>query len=117
MSKRILCVHEDDETCKTLTEPLARLGHEVTNTPSIARALYVAATQHFDLFIIDRFNLDRVGLDVCRKIRQMNPQTPILIYTGAARGVEPGDVDAVGAAYFFPKPNLKELVSHVKKLV
>lgn len=43
VSKRVLCMHEDDDTCKTLTEPLTRLGHEVTSTASVSSALYVAA--------------------------------------------------------------------------
>lgn len=116
VSKRVLCMHEDDDTCKTLTEPLTRLGYEVTSTTSVSTALYVAATQHFDLFVIDRLGLDRVGLDICKKLRQMNPQTPILVYAGPARGVDPGRADTDCATHFVPKPDIKGLVSLVMKL-
>lgn len=116
VSKRVLCMHEDDDTCKTLTEPLTRLGHEVTSTASVSSALYAAATQHFDLFVIDRVGFDRVGMDVCKKLRQMNPQTPILVYAGPARGVDSGRADTDCATQFVSKPDINGLVSHVMKL-
>lgn len=117
VNRRVLCVHEDAAACRTLTEPLERLGLQVTDTTSISRALYTAATQQFDLLIIDRDRLDRIGLDVCARLRQTHPEAPILFYASPTQDLTAAHATAAGATHFVAKPDLKALVSVVMGLV
>lgn len=117
VSKRILCVHEDDDACKKLVGQLAALGHEVTAVTSLAGALLAVATRRFDLIVMERMSLDRTGLDVCSKFRQMRPETPILVYSQPVRGFAPEQAGTAGATHFVTKPDLKTLFSHVMELV
>jgi CheY-like chemotaxis protein len=114
--KHILCVHEDDAGKMPIGQ-LTALGHEVTATNSLARALFTAATRRFDLIVMERGDLDRMGLDVCSKFRQMHPQTPIIFYSRPARDFAPEQLSQVGATYFVRKPDLKTLFSRVMEFV
>lgn len=116
-NRRVFCIYEDEATCQTLTEPLERLGARVTSTSSIGRAFYTAATQQFDLFIIDRSRLDRMGLDVCTKLRQSNPGTPILFFSTPTQDLTAAQAVKAGATQFVVKPDLKALVSLAMKFV
>lgn len=117
INKRILCVYEDDNACKELMEQLTALKHEVTAVNSLGSALFAAATQRFDLIIMERVGLDRMGLDVCSKFRRTHPETPIIVYSRPERGFAPEQAGEAGATCFVPKPDLKTLFSRVMELV
>jgi len=111
-NKHVLCLHEDDDTCTRLLEPLAQSGYDVTSTTILSTALYAAGTRNFDLFVVDRLRLDGMCLEICVKLRGMNPETPILVYAGPPRGVEPGQLMAAGATHVVAKPHMQELITH-----
>ena len=115
-NKHVLCVHEDEDTCQTLLEPLRREGYDVMTTTILSTALYAASTRGFDLFVVDRLRLDDMCLELSRKLRGMHPGTPIFIYAGAPRGVEAAEVLAAGATRVVAKPHIQELISYVLNL-
>lgn len=117
ISKRILYVYEDDEACKTLLGQLDALQHEVTTVTSLGGALFTAATQRFDLIIMDRVSLDRMSLDACSKFRQMRPETPILVYSRPVQGFAAQQVSEAGGTRFVQKPDVKTLFSQVMGFV
>ena len=116
-NKHVLCVNEDDDTCTLLLEPLAQAGYDVTTTTFLSTALYAAGTRNFDLFILDRLRLDGMCLEICGRLRGMNPETPILVYAGPPRGVEPDQLFAAGATHFVEKPQIQELISRAMNSV
>jgi two-component system, OmpR family, alkaline phosphatase synthesis response regulator PhoP len=115
-NKHVLCVHEEDDTCRLLLEPLAQAGYDVTTTTILSTALYAAGTRNFDLFVLDRLRLDGMCVEICGKLRGMNPDTPILVYAGPPRGVEPRQLIDAGATHIVAKPHIQELISHAMKV-
>ena len=47
-------------------------------------SLLLAKTDSFDLYILDNWLPDRSGMDLCLRLREIDPKTPILFYSGAA---------------------------------
>src|SRR3712207_3956207 len=81
---RILCVDDHDDTCFMLSALFRGIGYEVEHAGSVGAALSVAGAGHFDLFILDSHYPDGSGVDLCRRLRQVRPQTPVIFYSGAA---------------------------------
>jgi len=84
-SKRILCVDDDQDTCEMLSTVLGMAGYEVTTISTAAEGAALAARRSFDLYLIDLWLSDGRGEELCQKIREFDPQTPIVIYSADAR--------------------------------
>ncbi len=82
--------------------PLA--GFRVSTADSTADALHLAASEHFDALLLDYWMPDLTGIELCRRIRTFDQNTPILICSGA---VTPADKEAAvlaGAQGYVNKP-------------
>src|SRR5207249_1415760 len=73
------------DTCEILSTVLGMAGYEVTTITTAAEAAAVAASHSFDLYLIDLRLSDGRGEELCQKIREFDPQTPIVIYSADAR--------------------------------
>jgi DNA-binding response OmpR family regulator len=92
---RILCVEDDRDTCEVISLILGKENYEVVHANSIAEGLEAIRRDGFKLFILDQKFPDGSGLELCKKIREFNRETPILFHTAAA---EESDIDAARAA-------------------
>ena len=79
---RLLCVDDDRDTCEMLTLLLGHAGYEVEHALSVGDGLRKARRGGFDLILLDWSFADGTGLDLCRRIRAFDSQTPIVFYTG-----------------------------------
>ncbi len=79
--KLVFCVDDNEQIC----DIIAQLMHpfRVVSAKDIAEALEIAASQKFDLFIIDIYLPDGVGLDLLSKLRKNHPDTPAIFITTA----------------------------------
>ena len=87
---RILLVENNKQTASPVRNDLRDLGHEVTVAASGADALYLAASQEWELLIIDRTALELDALGVVRTLRGGGVVTPVLLLN------RPGDDVGVG---------------------
>jgi len=82
-----------------------------------AQALSLIQTEHFDLYLLDVWLPDLDGFELCRRVRVLDPPTPVLFYSGAAydddkkRGIE------AGANAYVTKPDVDGLLGRVTELV
>jgi DNA-binding response OmpR family regulator len=82
-----------------------------------AQALSLVQAEHFDLYLLDSWLPDLDGFELCRRVRVLDPQTPVLFYSGAAydddkkRGIE------AGANAYVTKPDVDGLLGRVTELV
>src|SRR4029450_8218359 len=82
-----------------------------------AQALSSIQTERFDLYLLDSQLPDFDGFDLCRQMRALDPDTPILFFSGAAyetdkkRGIE------AGANAYVIKPDLDGLLGRIKQFV
>jgi two-component system OmpR family response regulator len=96
------------------------LRHELIEAKAVGTAVQAMSsiqTDHFDLYLLDSRLPDLDGFALCRRIRDFDPETPILFFSGAAyeadkkRGIE------AGANAYVIKPDLDGLLESIKQFV
>ena len=115
--RQILCVDDDEDTCVMLVHLLARENYEVKVAKSVSEALQIARNESFNLYILDEWFPREAGIGLCRKIREFDPHTPVVFYSGAALESEKQEALYAGAQAFVAKPYVEELVETVHSLL
>ena len=118
--RRILCVDDNEDSCELITLMIhaANENCRVTTASSANKALKLIAEHSFDLYILDFRLPEMSGLELCRIIRQTDPATPIVFFTGMARDVDGSNAIEAGATKFLVKPNdLDILTETVEELL
>jgi DNA-binding response OmpR family regulator len=111
---QVLVVEDDETIGRTLTASLGVHGHSARWVMTGAAALAAAEAQIFDLALLDLGLPDMDGIDVCRRLRVLQPGCVLVVLT--ARGEE---IDVVvgleaGADDYLTKPfRLAELLARV----
>jgi CheY-like chemotaxis protein len=115
--RRILCVDDDADTCEMLTHLLARESYQAQAVMNIEEALALAQKQSFNLYILDARFPNGKGLSLCSLIRQFDPHTPIIVYSGAVYDSDREQAERAGATAFVAKPDVDVLVETVTRLL
>lgn len=112
---RVLCVDDDEDSRLMLTTLLELALIEAKAVGTAAQALSSIQTERFDLYLLDAMLPDLDGFELCRRMRALDPHTPILFFSGAAyaddkkRGIE------AGADAYVIKPDLDGLLGTIKQ--
>ena len=114
---RILCVEDDVESREMMTILLGAGGCEVVTASGTTDALNLATKDRFALIILDNWLEMGSGVELCKKIRGFDPQTPIVFYSAAAYEADVQRAMKAGAQYYFTKPlGLQALVQTIKDM-
>jgi DNA-binding response OmpR family regulator len=114
-SKQILIVEDDSNIVELLTIHLRDLGCEVTAASSGHQGLTAAKSNVFDLIILDIMLPGLNGMEVCRKIRQGDRQTPIMMLTARSEEIDKVMGLETGADDYLTKPfSIREFIARVK---
>lgn len=116
-ARRILCVDDHVDTCHMLQTLFGRTGREVAAAASIAEALRLAESQSFDLFVIDMRFPDGSGVELCGRLRALQPHAPVVFYTGKAYEADRRAAFAACAAAYVAKPSIDQLIREVEQLL
>ena len=114
---RVLYVDNDDESCEMIKLTLEAAAIEVTCVSNSAEALLLAAKTKFDLFLLDLRWKDDNATELCTKLRNVLPEIPVVLYTGAAGDRERRTGLASGAAAYLIKPYSELIAPTVFRLV
>jgi two-component system copper resistance phosphate regulon response regulator CusR len=115
---RILVVEDERVAAEVLAKGLREHAYAVDVAGDGAAALEHAATNDYDLIILDILLPRFSGLDVCRRLRADRLSAPILMLT--ARGGPDQRVEGLdaGADDYLPKPyHFPELLARVRALL
>ena len=112
---RILLVENNKQTASPVRHDLRDLGHEVTVAASGADALYLAASQEWELLIIDRTALELDALGVVRTLRSGGVMTPVVLLNRAGDDADTG-INAGADDYLEPGFTAAELGARVAAL-
>ena len=113
---RLLCVDDNHDTRWMLETLLGTRGYEVKAVERVGEALSLAQAEHFDLFILDGRYPDGSGVELCRQLRRVRPETPVIFYSGAAYE---GDIEqalGAGAEAYVTKPAISEFIETVRRV-
>lgn len=114
---RVLCVDDDADSREMLSTLLGLALIESKTVGTAAQALSSIQAERFDLYLLDAWLPDLDGFELCRRMRDFDPHTPILFFSGAAyeadkqRGIE------AGANAYVIKPDLAGLLGSITQLV
>ena len=115
---QILYTEDDADTRELVSYVLTTSNCKVTLADSDAKALLLAETNKFDLYVIDNWLHEGSGIELCKKLRELDPRTPILFYSGAAFDRDKQEAFASGAQAYLTKPvDNDELVKEVFRLI
>lgn len=84
--RRILCAESNKDVGDLIALMLTRKGYEVESVQTAAECLKVAATDRFDLYILNDAYIDADSLELCRQLRELDPVTPVLLFSLESSG-------------------------------
>jgi len=119
-SEAILLVDDDQMIIDIGQEILSELGYKVTTATSgtDALAMIVDDPQRFQLIITDQTMPKMTGQELAQKIRQLNPDVPIILSTGYSSRVTEKDIVKREISAYCSKPlRLDELSQLVRTLL
>ena len=114
MKERILIVEDEPDLGQSLLDCLNARGYHVQSTRDGKAGLEIATQSRFELIILDIMLPSMNGVDVCRKLRERDVQTPVLMLT--ARGTLKDKVVGLreGADDYTTKPfEMEELLARI----
>src|SRR6185436_14345445 len=115
---RILCTEDDADTRELLCLLLELEGFEATCVPDPAQALSLATQEKFDLYLLDNWLPGMDGDHLCQKLRELDPATPILFYSGAtAPSVRARAIEAGAQGYVLKPAHPNKLAAEIRRLL
>jgi DNA-binding response OmpR family regulator len=116
--RRILYIEDDADTRELISFLLRQENYEVVVAESPEQSLELAQTMPFDLYMLDNWMPGASGIDLCKKLRSFDSNTPILFYSGAAYDRDKHEAFAAGAQGYLTKPTDNDaLVQEVSRLI
>ena len=101
---RILYVEDHEDTREMVKIILGRNEFDVITAASIEDGVRLAQDQHFDLYLLDLWLPDGIGLELARAIREVDNETPIVFFSAAAYETDRFEAMQAGAQAYLTKP-------------
>ena len=117
-SPRVLYIEDHEDTRELVTLVLEQKCVEVVTGSTIRSGVALASSQDFDLYLLDSWLPDGSGLELCRRIREFDQETPIVFYSAAAYEIDRVEAIKSGAQAYLIKPSHpSELCNLVTSLI
>ena len=113
MGKRVLVVDDDQVVGQSFERVLTNKGYRVDTALSGREAFEKYAGADFDMVFTDLRMPGQDGLEVARRIKEMNPWLPIVVVTGYGTQEAEERAKAIGVAEFLQKPLTASIIEEV----
>ncbi len=110
---RILVVDDDENIREILKDLLMMSGHQVSLSSNGEEALEIFFKQELDLIITDLGMPGISGWEVNRRIKENQPEKPVVIISGWGAQLSEDEVKASKVDFVIPKPFSLEQMLHV----
>ena len=114
--RRILCAEANKDVGDLIALMLTRKGYEVETVQTAADCLKLAATDRFDLYILNDTYIDADSLELCRLLRELDPATPVLLFSLESSGPPRPEQLPVRAGVRLYKSKTSDFVSLVQTI-
>lgn len=101
----VLYVEDHEDTRKMLELLFQEWGYRATMASTATEGLKLMLERTYDIIVLDNWLPDLDGIELCRQIRAVNRDTPIVFYSAATMGSEDRDAIACGANAYIYKGN------------
>jgi DNA-binding response OmpR family regulator len=114
--KRILVVEDRDDERDLLMRVLEE--YELVGASDYDEGLRMARKEYFDLYVLGERLPGGTCIKLCLSIREFDPNTPVLLYSGQDRSGDRSEALSAGAQAHFAKPiEVQEVLGTVTKLL
>ncbi|HEX4264568.1 MAG TPA: response regulator [Verrucomicrobiae bacterium] len=117
MKAKILVVDDSGLARRLIRKILEELGHEVEDVSDGAQALERYLLNHHDAVVLDLLMHGMYGVDVLQKLKELNPDLPVIIATADIQRTTREEVKQSGAAAMINKPVTKDQLAEVLEVV
>jgi DNA-binding NtrC family response regulator len=119
MAKLKVCIVDDEvEFVTTLAERLELRGFEAQIATDGKKALHLIETDPSQVVILDVMMPGMGGLEVLQRIKEINPQIPVILLTGHSSTKEGREGMRLGAFDYLMKPlNIDDLIKKMQEAV
>ncbi len=117
MKAKILVVDDSGLARRLLRKMIEELGHEVEEVSDGAQALESYLLGHHDAVVLDLLMHGMYGAEVLQKLKQLNPDLPVIIASADIQKTTREQVKECGAAAMINKPVTKEQLAEVLEIV
>jgi len=108
---RVLVVDDELAVLESFKMILGIKGYQVTTAQNLAAAAAAVQKEHFTIVFIDlRFQGRDIGLDILKKVKELDPQTQAVIVTAWATEKTKMDAVQLGAMDYISKPFMMEII-------
>lgn len=112
---KVLIIEDDADIVELLTIHLNDLACEISTVSDGRQALAVATGRPFDLIILDLMLPGLSGMEICRRIRQKDKHTAIMILSAKSEEIDKVLGLETGADDYLTKPfSIREFIARVK---
>ncbi len=117
MAQKILVVEDDPDIAGLIRIHLGDLGYNVSVATTGSEALERFRQDDCALVVLDIMLPEIDGFEVCRRIRETDPRTPILVLSARTEEIDKVLGLELGADAYMTKPfSLRELVARIKAI-
>lgn len=117
MKSKILVVDDSGLARRLIRKILEELGHDVEEASDGAQALERYLLNRHDAVILDLLMHGMYGVEVLQKLRQLNPDLPIIIATADIQKTTREQVKAAGGSAMINKPVTREQLTEALGIV
>jgi two-component system NtrC family response regulator len=116
MKPKILVIDDEVNMLTLLKRVLGKEGYQVLGAESGKEGVRLAGTETFSLAIVDVRLPDMDGLNVLKRLKEINPRLPVILISAYPTWEVEEKAKKEGSAGYLTKPlNLKLLKDIVKK--
>jgi two-component system response regulator PilR (NtrC family) len=101
---QVLIIDDEPSLVEFLSLLMTQEGHEVTTAGSVGQARETLADQHFDLIMCDIYMPDGSGMELLVDIREMHPETSVIMMTAYSSTKSAIEAMRLGAYDYVSKP-------------
>jgi DNA-binding response OmpR family regulator len=115
--KKILIIEDHTDLANILSLNLSDLDYKVTHADDGLKGLNYLENESFDLVVLDLMLPGIDGIEICRRIRNQNNYTPVLMLTSKSSEIDRVLGLEIGADDYVTKPfSVRELMARIKAL-
>ena len=112
---KVLIIEDDKSIVELLGIHLQDLCCEVISSRNGVEALKIATEEKFDLIILDLMLPGLNGMEICRRVRNRDRNTPIMILSAKSEEIDKVLGLETGADDYLTKPfSVREFIARVK---
>lgn len=109
MPKTILVADDEEDTCNFIKKILERKGHKVYIALDGIQAHKIIEDKIFDVALLDCSMPGLTGFELIKLIKETNPNTKIIIFSGYS-AMDERLADDLGVEQFLQKPLTIEMI-------